>query len=313
MKIGDKVRLLRGTEEGLIVNIRKNKFVDIEIEDGFVIPALINEVVVIDQSESISFDLPKPKKKSSKSMDSHDPIGKGLFLAFSPVAEKQFEGYIINHTQHTALFVISQYDKKNVLGKKYGICHAGQHEEIGIYTENIYNPKYQINVQTIQYEENSKLKSPPIDKNITVSKQQMAKTIFWNEQEKTISLIALSGNTQMSVDADALKNSLLEKKESPAIKKSIRTKDQMTVDLHFDPDEKNLPENQILNYQLQQFERAYDEALLSNVTSLKVIHGAGAGILRKEIHKLLSTKAELKYFEDADKERFGFGATIIYF
>ena len=50
-----------------------------------------------------------------------------------------------------------------------------------------------------------------------------------------------------------------------------------------------------------------------NLEKLKIIHGVGAGILRKEIHRRLSKKTEVKYFEDADKERFGFGSTIIYF
>ncbi len=43
MRIGDKVRLLRGTEEGRIVKIKDNKIVEIEIEDGFIIPAMKNE------------------------------------------------------------------------------------------------------------------------------------------------------------------------------------------------------------------------------------------------------------------------------
>ena len=45
MRIGDRVRLLRETGEGIIVNIKGDKIVEIEIEDGFVIPALKNEVV----------------------------------------------------------------------------------------------------------------------------------------------------------------------------------------------------------------------------------------------------------------------------
>ena len=47
--------------------------------------------------------------------------------------------------------------------------------------------------------------------------------------------------------------------------------------------------------------------------SLKVIHGIGSGKLRSEIHKRLSQRKEVKYFEDGDKEKFGFGSTIIYF
>lgn len=75
----------------------------------------------------------------------------------------------------------------------------------------------------------------------------------------------------------------------------------------------DLKSNEILDYQLNEFEKAYDNALLTNSEILKIIHGIGAGILRNEIHKRLSMKKEVKFFEDADKERFGFGSTIIYF
>ena len=71
--------------------------------------------------------------------------------------------------------------------------------------------------------------------------------------------------------------------------------------------------NDILGVPLDEFEKAYDNALVMNTEKLKIIHGRGAGILRNEIHKRLSKKMEVKFFEDADKERFGFGSTIIYF
>ncbi|MCK5701231.1 MAG: DNA mismatch repair protein MutS, partial [Cyclobacteriaceae bacterium] len=57
MKIGDRVRLLRGTEEGTIVSIKGDKLVEVEIDDGFIIPALKNEVVVIDKKEAEEFQI----------------------------------------------------------------------------------------------------------------------------------------------------------------------------------------------------------------------------------------------------------------
>ena len=57
MRIGDRVRLLRGTEEGIIVNIKGDKIVEVEIEDGFIIPAMKNEVVVIDKKEAEEFQI----------------------------------------------------------------------------------------------------------------------------------------------------------------------------------------------------------------------------------------------------------------
>jgi dsDNA-specific endonuclease/ATPase MutS2 len=41
------------------------------------------------------------------------------------------------------------------------------------------------------------------------------------------------------------------------------------------------------------------------------IHGIGNGVLRKEIHKYLSHLGNIKYFQDTQKSRFGYGATLV--
>jgi dsDNA-specific endonuclease/ATPase MutS2 len=41
------------------------------------------------------------------------------------------------------------------------------------------------------------------------------------------------------------------------------------------------------------------------------IHGVGNGVLRNAIHKRLSGNKNVQYFEDAQKEKFGYGATKV--
>jgi hypothetical protein len=64
MNIGDRVRLLRGREEGIIVGFGSNNLVEVEIEDGFRIPALRSEVVVVAAEEAQRFrrEEPDPRK-----------------------------------------------------------------------------------------------------------------------------------------------------------------------------------------------------------------------------------------------------------
>ena len=52
MNIGDKVRLVHGREEGIIYAFLPGNVVEIEIEDGFRIPVLRNEIVTISPMES---------------------------------------------------------------------------------------------------------------------------------------------------------------------------------------------------------------------------------------------------------------------
>ena len=67
----------------------------------------------------------------------------------------------------------------------------------------------------------------------------------------------------------------------------------------------------ILKLQLEAFEDALSRALATNMHEIVFIHGMGNGVLRKEIHRQLSRNKDIKFFEDARKEKFGFGATLV--
>ncbi|SHK79292.1 Smr/MutS family protein [Hymenobacter psychrotolerans] len=67
----------------------------------------------------------------------------------------------------------------------------------------------------------------------------------------------------------------------------------------------------ILKLQLEAFEDALSRALATNMHEIVFIHGSGSGTLRKEIHKLLSRNKDIKFFEDSQKEKFGYGATLV--
>ena len=66
-----------------------------------------------------------------------------------------------------------------------------------------------------------------------------------------------------------------------------------------------------LRLQLDAFEDALSRALATNMHEIIFIHGAGSGTLRKEIHRQLSRNKDIKFFEDAQKEKFGYGATLV--
>ena len=87
------------------------------------------------------------------------------------------------------------------------------------------------------------------------------------------------------------------------------------LDLHLQalrPDSKEeLSNTAILRLQLDAFEDALSRALATNMHEIIFIHGMGNGVLRKEIHRQLSRNKDIKFFEDARKEKFGFGATLV--
>ena len=66
MRLGDKVRMLRGIEEGHIVRLINDKLVEIETTDGFTMPALKSDLVIVSSEENDYFDKPQ---KSVEAVD----------------------------------------------------------------------------------------------------------------------------------------------------------------------------------------------------------------------------------------------------
>ena len=88
------------------------------------------------------------------------------------------------------------------------------------------------------------------------------------------------------------------------------------VDLHIErltDTWKSLSNFEILTMQLREFEKFYELAVAHRQSSLIIIHGVGVGKLRDEIHEILRTKKEVKYFVNQYHPSYGYGATEIYF
>ena len=86
------------------------------------------------------------------------------------------------------------------------------------------------------------------------------------------------------------------------------------VDLHIEQLTKNydsMNKNEMLDLQLQTFEENLDRAIATGMDEITFIHGVGSGVLRNLLHKKLSKMDNIKFFEDAMKEKFGYGATLV--
>jgi len=88
------------------------------------------------------------------------------------------------------------------------------------------------------------------------------------------------------------------------------------VDLHIDKLVDNyadLTSGEILDIQLKEFEKWYDHALLHKQKTLTIIHGLGKGILKNEIHSILSNKTEVSGYHNLHHPQYGMGSTEIIF
>ncbi|MCM4153149.1 DNA mismatch repair protein MutS [Arenibacter sp. N53] len=99
----------------------------------------------------------------------------------------------------------------------------------------------------------------------------------------------------------------------------LRTKErnapQMEVDLHINkltPSTRGMTNFEMLNLQLDTAKRQLDFAVRKKIQKVVFIHGVGEGILKEELYFLFKRYENVKYY-DADYQKYGLGATEVYF
>lgn len=120
MNIGDRVRMVHSPEEGIIIKILNKEMVEVEIEDGFGVPALKSELVVIASEENKRFgevttdktqNIKQKKTKHQESISSKSKevvATKGIFIAFQELNDKKMALYLINNTDFDLLFIVGR-------------------------------------------------------------------------------------------------------------------------------------------------------------------------------------------------------------
>ena len=117
------------------------------------------------------------------------------------------------------------------------------------------------------------------------------------------------------LDPEKLKESMLAPKEDARAKEQLKlSRPPAQVDLHIEAltdDYDSMNNSDMLALQLQTFEEKLDQAIATGMDEITFVHGVGSGVLRREIQKRLSRMKNIMHFQDAMREKFGYGATLV--
>lgn len=308
MNIGDKVRLLHGKESGVVVAI-KGDIVEVEIEDGFTIPVQKREVVLISSEESKRFS---SQEKDSKILVREVQSAIGIYLAFLPLNDQKFALYCINNSDWALPFAIHKEQNEKVVTISKGVLEpqsSQKIEEVSIsHLENwgIYH------IQMIYASA-----KPFAEPFILQKKQKFRANQFKNLQE--VPVLGKKGYL-FQLDKESISQETTQKLAENLQAQSIYachekiSPTDSVVDLHIETllkEHQSLSANEILAYQLEIFEKCLDRAIAGGLSEITFIHGVGNGTLRQEIHKKISKHPQVAFYKDAQKEKFGYGATFI--
>ncbi len=325
MNIGDKVRLTHGKEEGIIYAFLPGNVVEVEIEDGFRIPVLKNELVTISPVEAQSLNKTKAVGIAERKENDHlfkSPKAfaeKGLFLAFLAVNDRVYTLHMINNSDWVVPFTASSHDSKQFNGLGAGTLQPKTSQKIAELQIKDFETWPAFDFNFLFFREGNVELPAPLNKKIKCR----AQTFYKN---KKIAPVLSREAYVFQLDTDNVKVPEAEIQENltDKLRESLMSgaKPEITpveapneiVDLHIEKltsEHAMLTKDEKLKFQIRIFTRTLEQAIAGGMSEITFIHGVGNGTLRDEIHRQLSKNRDINYFKDAQKEKFGYGATLV--
>ncbi len=320
-KIGEKVRFLHGREEAVVTRILGKHSVEVEIEDGFGMEVSVHELVKVDAHELKYFNQggEVPQQKTKRSPEKHINTS-GVLLAMIEKNDR-LECYLINDTDLDIYFSLNRAE-----GQYFRLVNSGHirpqeyklTDTLMIRDHNVW-PEYEVQYISF-YDEGNFPAIAPVAVRIKVSKKiltrKKANLPILNTDGYTIYLDQKdSGKIHKTAidtpDPEKIKEALFEKEhDSPS---SEMVSISSVVDLHWEMLPDNFKTGEHLKDQLNYLNYFLDQSLVHNLPEVTVIHGIGNHILKKEVQRILSRHPHVRYYEDANKGRFGAGAARVIF
>jgi hypothetical protein len=321
MNIGDKVRLIHSKEEGIITKFLKNDVIEVEIEAGFKLPVLRRELAVVSKAEEKAFkpqtNAIEPQIEKRKTTDVK--ADKGIFLAFLPLNDKVLSLHLINNTDWDLPFSLTTGSDKTHRGVLGGFLKARsvQSSPIDLSLKD-FDEWGSFTFQAFYHTFGFFVERPTF-----IKKLRLRANTFFNQKktapllQKETYLFQLDAeeipDAPLLINANELKEKMLAAKTEEISPKSFE-KPSPTIDLHIEKLTNNalaMSNVQMLELQLRTFESKFENAIASGMDEIVFIHGVGNGVLKQEIQRKLAGHKNVAWFEDAQKEKFGYGATRI--
>lgn len=284
IKVGDRVKFINDIGAGKVIKI-DGSIVTVDREDGFEVPSLITELVVVDKAEElrviskIGVSDPRPgqvKRNKAEQQAYRD--------------QKKFSKSALN--RYGRITITSDYEDEDEPIDIYSMKEA--------YTRNVANINHHI-TQLDSEKPKEEVSRPVNDTSIFDIADKIATAEDYEEKK---------------VDKEAIKESITTiKREAKPAKQRKPAAELEVVDLHAHEileSERGMSSGDILNYQLDCFIAAIDERVEKKIKcKIVFIHGVGSGKLKYEITKILRHRYPKLYYQDASFKEYGYGAIMV--
>lgn len=344
MKIGDKVRFLSEVGGGIVRGFQGKDIALVEGEDGFEIPMLIKECVVI-QTDDYNIPLKSAAKpevveeepEEEKPVTYRAPEIRGndvlnVFLAYVPrdikaISSTSFDAYLVNDSNYFIDYLYLSAEGKSWTLRSRGTVKPNMKEHLEEFDKSELNGMEHVAVQLVAYKDDRTfLMKPAVCQELRIDTVKFYKlhtfqsSDFFEEPALIYDIVRDDEVAkQVFVSADDIKEALLQKtsQEVPAKlqHKQVKIKnDIVEIDLHIHElldDTTGMGNAEMLNYQLEVFHKTLEEYKNRKGQKIVFIHGKGDGVLRRAILDELKRKYKNYPSQDASFREYGFGATMV--
>lgn len=345
MKIGDKVRFLNTTGGGVVRGFQGKDIVLVEDEEGFDIPVLIRETVLIEPANDMQVrQSTKPSQQTFvqqtstiKQEEEYKPEetkeGELLTvnLAYLPVDIKSlsstnFECYLINDSNYYLSYNYMGRTEAGWVSRATGVIEPNTKLFLEEFEKTELNDIEKVCLQFFAYK-----KGKPYSLKNTYSVELRIDTVkfyklhsfkendYFEDDAMLYSIVRRDlAEKEFIISPEEIASAMHEKEVSqrPRIQPIVKKEKSpiIEVDLHADElidNTQGLSSSDILEYQINKFKEVMDENKRNKEQKIVFIHGKGDGILKNAILKELSSKYKSAYYQDASFREYGYGATMV--
>ena len=340
MKIGDKVRFLNAVGGGIVRSVINKTMVMVEDYDGFEVPTLMSELVVIDDALPMSSKSGEPKKKvapvaeqpEKKEQPKAEPkyiSGKdtpSFYLAFVPQNEAnpvdgELKVYLVNDSNNFVLYNYSHLKNTTFRSVDSGKMNPNSKRYVESFTRMDLNDLPEFQFQLVFFMEESFKLEEPLVKRLKLNpvrfyrQNSYTKTKYFSANAIVTSLLEAELETELEKLTEPEINQVIQEKDAPkVVVKKAESPDLVEVDLHIHQlleDTRGLSNHEMLEVQLGRFRNEMETAIANGTRRIVFIHGIGNGTLKQELRKELGSKYKKYYFQDASFKEYGYGATMV--
>lgn len=339
IKIGDKVRFLNSVGGGIVRRFISKDMISVEEDDGFEMPVLIKECVIIadagevtaDNAKNLSDSVNKSLERPVQVRETKDGDRLNFYLAFiagndRALSTSDFDAYFVNDSNYWLFFTYMSKSGANWETRFAGMVEPNMKMHIENFGKDVLNEMDRICIQGVAFKRDKDFQlKRPVNVEVKIDtvkfyKLHSFKTNEFFDENALIYTVMKEDEAQHPVEVSPveLEKAIKEKKAVDArsvVPKTTKVRNGIVeVDLHIDElldSTAGMNSADMLSHQIDEFNKVINTYKHLKGQKIVFIHGKGDGVLRKSLLDELKKRYPRYTSQDASFREYGYGATMV--